>query len=67
VKQALLAWFLACLPAWLVAWLPGVARALDFRAVPEAAVPYEAPALRAKPLFVIAADTPVEAVLTLNT
>ncbi|MDP2169160.1 MAG: SH3 domain-containing protein [Rhodocyclaceae bacterium] len=45
----------------------GAANALDYRSVTEAAVLYDAPSQRAKPLFVIAAGTPVEAVVTLDT
>lgn len=46
--------------------LPGIAGALDYRAVGEAAVLYDAPSQKARPLFVIAAGTPVEAVVTLD-
>lgn len=45
---------------------PGLASALDYRAVTEAAVLYDAPSQKAKPLFVIAAGTPVEAIVTLD-
>lgn len=51
---------LACL-------LPGAALALDYRSVGEAAVLYDAPSQKAKPLFAIAAGTPVEAIVTLDT
>lgn len=40
--------------------------ALDYRSVGEAAVLYDAPSQKAKPLFVIAAGTPVEAIVTLD-
>lgn len=45
---------------------PGIASALDYRSVGEAAVLYDAPSQKAKPLFVIAAGTPVEAIVTLD-
>ena len=44
----------------------GTACALDYRSVAEAAVLYDAPSQKAKPLFVIAAGTPVEAIVTLD-
>lgn len=47
--------------------LPGVAAALDYRSVAEIAVLYDAPSQKAKSLFAIAAGTPVEAVVTLDT
>lgn len=47
--------------------LPGIAAALDYRAVSEVAVLYDAPSQKAKPIFVIAAGTPVEAIVTLDT
>lgn len=47
--------------------LANAVNALDYRSVTEAAVLYDAPSQRAKPLFVIAAGTPVEAVVTLDT
>jgi SH3-like domain-containing protein len=47
--------------------LSGAVNALDYRSVAEAAVLFDAPSQRAKPLFVIAAGTPVEAVVTLDT
>lgn len=53
----------ALLTALLV---PGVAGALDYRSVAEAAVLYDAPSQKARPLFVIAAGTPVEAVVALD-
>lgn len=50
----------------MVLWLPGLAVALDYRSVNDAAVLYDAPSQKAKPLFVIAAGTPVEAIVTLD-
>lgn len=47
--------------------LAGAAQALDYRSVAEAALLYDAPSQKAKPLFVIAAGTPVEAVVALDT
>jgi SH3-like domain-containing protein len=44
----------------------GSAWALDYRSVAEPAVLYDAPSQKAKPLFVIAAGTPVEAIVTLD-
>ncbi len=46
--------------------LPGMAAALDYRSVAEAAVLYDAPSAKAKPLFVIAGGTPVEVVVMLD-
>ena len=40
--------------------------ALDYRAVAEAAPMYDAPAARAKPVFVVRASTPVEVVVSLD-
>lgn len=40
--------------------------ALDYRSVGETAVLYDAPSQKAKPLFAIAAGTPVEAIVTLD-
>lgn len=50
----------------LALWLPGLAFALDFRSVNDAAVLYDAPSQKAKPLYVVAAGTPVEAIVTLD-
>jgi len=44
----------------------GSAAALDFRSLGETAVLYDAPSQKAKPLFVIAAGTPVEAIVSLD-
>jgi SH3-like domain-containing protein len=46
--------------------LPGAAWALDYRSVGETAVLYDAPSQKAKPLFAIAAGTPVEVIVTLD-
>lgn len=40
--------------------------ALDFRSVGETAILYDAPSQKAKPLFVIAAGTPVEVIVSLD-
>ncbi len=53
--------------ALLTALCAGMAHALDYRSVAETAVLYDAPSQKARPLFVIAAGTPVEAVVTLDT
>jgi SH3-like domain-containing protein len=42
-----------------------VAAALDYRSVSESTVLYDAPSQKAKPVFAIAAGTPVEMVVTL--
>jgi SH3-like domain-containing protein len=55
---------LACVATLL---LTSAVNALDYRSVAEAAVLYDAPSQRAKPLFVIAAGTPVEAIVALDT
>jgi SH3-like domain-containing protein len=44
----------------------GTATALDYRSVNDVAVLYDAPSQKAKPLFAIAAGTPVEAIVTLD-
>lgn len=44
----------------------GAVAALDYRSVGEPAVLYDAPSQKAKPLFAIAAGTPVEAIVTLD-
>ncbi|GAB1392501.1 hypothetical protein MASR1M60_06640 [Rhodocyclaceae bacterium] len=56
----------AALTVALALCLPGLALALDYRSVSEAAVLYDAPSQKAKPRFVIAAGTPVEAIVTLD-
>lgn len=53
--------------ALLLLLASGTVRALDYHSVAEAAVLYDAPSQKAKPLFAIAAGTPVEAVVTLGT
>ncbi|MEW6165265.1 MAG: SH3 domain-containing protein [Pseudomonadota bacterium] len=55
------------LPALLLVLAPGFARALDYLSVGEAAVLYDAPSQKARPLFAIAAGTPVEAIVALDT
>lgn len=45
----------------------GAAQALDYRSVAEAALLYDAPSQKAKPLYAIARGTPVEVVVTLDT
>ncbi|MDI6749857.1 MAG: SH3 domain-containing protein [Rhodocyclaceae bacterium] len=42
------------------------AGALDYRSITEAAVLFDAPSQKAKPLYVIAAGTPVEVVVSLD-
>lgn len=56
----------ACTAAALAALAAPVAQALDYRAVTEAAVLYDAPSAKANPLFVIRAGTPVELVVALE-
>ena len=46
--------------------LSGAANALDYRSVSEAAVLYDAPSQKAKPLFVVAPGTPVEVIVSLD-
>lgn len=53
--------FLAC----ALAILAPTAVALDFRSVESAAILYDAPSAKARPLYVIAAGTPVEVVVQL--
>jgi SH3-like domain-containing protein len=48
------------------ALLPGVAAALDYRSIGETAVLFDAPSQKARPLFAIAAGTPVETIVTLD-
>ncbi len=56
---------------WLIPWLLAgwvmSAAALDFRSVAEAAILYDAPSQKAKPLWVIAPGTPVEVIVSLDT
>ena len=47
--------------------LPGVVLALDYRSIGETAVLYDAPSQKATPLFAIAAGTPVEVIVSLDT
>ncbi len=44
----------------------GTALALDYRSVSEGAPMFDAPSAKAKPLFVVAAGTPVELVVSLD-
>lgn len=44
----------------------GAAHALDYRSVSEAAVLFDAPSQKAKPLFAIAPGTPVEVIVSLD-
>ena len=57
-----------CLAALTLAAVvaPTSAFALDYRSVTEAAAMYDAPSAKAKPLFVVAAGTPVEVVVSLE-
>lgn len=50
----------------LLPWAAGSAHALDYLSVAEAAMMYDAPSQKAKPLFAIARGTPVEAVVRLD-
>ena len=50
----------------LLLLVAGTAMALDYRSVTEATALYDAPSQKAKPVYVIAAGTPVEAVVTLD-
>jgi SH3-like domain-containing protein len=50
----------------LLAGAAGNALALDYRSVSEAAVLFDAPSQKAKPLFVIAPGTPVEVIVSLD-
>ena len=52
--------------ALLLLLASGAAMALDYRSVAEATALYDAPSQKAKPLFAIAAGTPVEAVVLLD-
>ena len=50
----------------LLALLPGVAAAIDYRSVSNATVLYDTPSQRGAKLFVIQRDTPVEVVVNLE-
>ncbi len=50
----------------LLALLPGVATAIDYRSVSSATVLYDTPSQRGAKLFVIQRDTPVEIVVNLE-
>lgn len=59
--------FLAYAAALLLVIAPGAARAADFRSVAEnAAVLYDAPSAKAKKLFVIGRNTPVEVIVVVE-
>lgn len=55
---------------WLIPWLLAgwimPATALDFRSIAEAAILYDAPSQKAKPLWVIAPGTPVEVIVNIG-
>ena len=57
--------FLARLASAILLLMSGATSALDYRSVSETAVLYDAPSQKAKPVFAIAAGTPVEMVVTL--
>lgn len=57
----------AAIVAFAALCFTGSAAALDYRSIAETTVLYDAPSQKAKPLFVIAAGTPVEAIVTLDT
>lgn len=57
---------LALIIVWLMALAAMPAAALDFLSLAEAGVMYDAPSLKATPLFVIARSTPVEVVVALE-
>jgi SH3-like domain-containing protein len=52
--------------ALLLASIAGPALGLDYRSVNEVAVLFDAPSQKARPLFVVAAATPVELVVSLD-
>lgn len=54
------------LAAAFLALFSAVAAALDYRSAAEVAVLYDAPSVKAKPLFVVAPGTPLESVVTLD-
>ncbi len=59
--------FLACAAALLLVFAPAAARAADFRSIAEnAAVLYDAPSLKAKKLFVIGRNYPVEVIVVVE-
>lgn len=57
----------APLEMMLLALAASSAFALDYRSTTETAILYDAPSQKARPQYVIAAGTPVEAVVTLDT
>lgn len=59
--------FLACAAALLLVFVQAAARAADFRSIAEnAAVLYDAPSLKAKKLFVIGRNCPVEVIVVVE-
>ncbi|HKN09197.1 MAG TPA: SH3 domain-containing protein, partial [Pseudomonadota bacterium] len=50
----------------LLALATGVAAAADYRATAEVAVLYDAPSLKARPLYVLGRDYPLEVVVTVE-
>lgn len=54
------------LAGFLALLFAGSAWALDFRSIAEASILYDAPSQKARPMFAIAAGTPVEAIVTLD-
>ncbi len=57
---------LRCAVFLFAALLSGTVAALDYRSVGEATILFDAPSHKSKPLFAIAAGTPVEAIVTLD-
>ncbi len=57
----------AALVSFAALLFAGSAAALDYRSIAETTALYDAPSQKAKPVFVIAAGTPVEAIVTLDT
>ncbi|HUY02788.1 MAG TPA: SH3 domain-containing protein [Rhodocyclaceae bacterium] len=58
--------FRAALVGIALLLLAGPAAALDYRSLAAAAVMYDAPSIKANPLYVIARDTPIEVVVALD-
>jgi SH3 domain protein len=56
----------AALGAALLALLPALADAAEFRSTAEPAVLYDAPSVRAKPLFVLGRDYPLEVIVNVE-
>ncbi len=57
---------LALIPLLAALLAPMAALALEYRSVTEAVAVYDAPSVKAKPLFVVLAGTPVELVVSLE-